>query len=211
MQTEARLATTKIRSIVVFSINCINTMKQVIFWQQHQRWPNIRLVVEDITSLATDAIVTGVKPDFMLSGGVNSAINRVAGPELLAALTQIGQCPLGQAVITPGFRLKSKYVIHTACPMYQDREEVKQTLANCYQSSLTLASLNNCQSIAFPALATGMFGFPHRVSANVASRAIRNYIFENTQAESALKQVDFVVFQAENFDDYGMVFSEVFV
>lgn len=188
-------------------------MQSLTFWAEHEHWPTIHLEVGDITTYSQDAIVTGVRPDFVLSGGVNTAVHRVAGTELGQAVAQFGSCPLGQAVISQGFKLPAKYVIHTACPAYnanQD-EQCRQVLSQCYDSSLGLSLQHQLTSLTFPSLATGVFGFPHETSASLAARAIRNFLLEPSRYNSSLKDVYFLVYHEDEFELYKEKFGEVFV
>lgn len=129
----------------------------------------IRVITGDITKLAVDAIVNAANRTLLGGGGVDGAIHAAAGPELVKACAVFGGCPTGEARITPGFRLPAKFVIHTPGPVWRggSRGE-KELLASCYTNSLRLAAENNCRSIAFPCISTGVYGYPKAAAAETA-------------------------------------------
>ena len=127
------------------------------------------VVVGDITLLDTDGIVNAANNSLLGGGGVDGAIHHAAGPELLACTRQLGGCPTGEARITPGFRLPARWVIHTVGPVWHGGSENEAALlANCYRHSLQLALLYQVQSIAFPAISTGVYGYPKEQAARIA-------------------------------------------
>ena len=129
----------------------------------------IHVVVADITTLAVDAIVNAANESLRGGGGVDGAIHRAAGPELLAECIRIGGCPTGEARITAGYRLPARYVIHTVGPVWRGGSSgERELLASAYRSSLTLARQHALKAIAFPAISTGVYGFPADLAAEIA-------------------------------------------
>lgn len=134
----------------------------------------LELHIGDITKLAVDAIVNAANESLRGGGGVDGAIHRAAGRELLTACIAIGGCPTGEARITPGFCLPAKYVIHTVGPIWDGGDFGEDALlAACYRSSLKLAAAHGVATIAFPAISTGIYGFPPERAAPVAVETVR--------------------------------------
>lgn len=155
----------------------------------------IEVYLGDITELALDAIVNAANPSLMGGGGVDGAIHRAAGPELKAYNRRHGGCPTGQARISPGFRLPARYVISTVGPVWRGGGQGEpELLAACYRNSLELALEHGLRSIAFPAISTGIYGYPREAAAAVAVEAMRAYVhrFERivaccyTEADAAI-------------------------
>jgi O-acetyl-ADP-ribose deacetylase (regulator of RNase III) len=137
--------------------------------------PSVAAVLADITTLDVDAIVNAANEGLLPGGGVCGAIHRAAGPELARACVKVAPCPTGDARITPGFSLRSKYVIHSVGPVWRGgrRGEAEQ-LASAYRASLALARDYSLASIAFPAISTGIYGYPLRQATDIAVTTVRN-------------------------------------
>lgn len=134
----------------------------------------IQVVEGDITRQAVDAIVNAANPSLLGGGGVDGAIHRAAGPELLAECRTLGGCPPGQAKITKGYRLPAKFVIHAVGPVWCDGLHGEdELLASCYRNSLALAAQRCLRTVAFPSISTGAYGFPMERAARIAVREIR--------------------------------------
>jgi len=140
----------------------------------------LSLIRQDITQLNADAIVNAANTQLKMGGGVCGAIFRAAGPEeMQAACDRLAPIRTGEAVITPGFRLPAKYVIHTAGPVYQDgRHGEEELLRSCYLNSLRLAAENGCASVAFPLISAGIYGYPKEEAVRGAIGAIREFLRE---------------------------------
>jgi len=158
----------------------------------------VSVVVGDITKQDTDAIVNAANASLMGGGGVDGAIHRAGGDEILEECKEIRRTrfpnglPTGEAVITTGGKLPALYVIHTVGPIYGQHDgKEAELLANCYHNSLTLAVEKNLSSIAFPAISTGVFGYPQNEAAEVASKTIENFLSTDRQ----LTEVRLVFFQ----------------
>jgi len=163
----------------------------------------IQCLQGDITSLEVDVIVNAANNSLMGGGGVDGAIHRVGGPQILEECMAIrkrqGGCPTGEAVITTGGNLKAKFVIHTVGPVWTgNNEDEEKLLANSYRNSLTLAVGNTVRTIAFPNISTGIYGFPKRQAATIAIHEVTDFL----NKDGSLQQVIFCCFDQENFDIY---------
>ena len=140
----------------------------------------------DITKLEVDAIVNAANKSLLGGGGVDGAIHRGAGPELLKECRTLGGCPTGQARITGGYNLAARFVIHTVGPVYSGSPQDSQLLTNCYANSLKLAAQNNVESIAFPAISCGVYGYPIDRACKIAVDTTCNFLKSNPGIEKAI-------------------------
>lgn len=158
----------------------------------------------DITKLQVDAIVNAANRSLLGGGGVDGAIHRAAGPQLIEECRKLNGCATGEAKITKGYYLPARYVIHTVGPVWQGgNNNEDELLASCYRNSLQLAAENNCQTIAFPNISTGIYGFPKERAAMIAVSVVKNYIERNP---SPLKII-FVTFGNDNFEIYNQLLN----
>ncbi len=159
----------------------------------------MRAVQADITTLKVDAIVNAANSSLLGGGGVDGAIHRAAGPELLQACRELGGCDTGDAKITPGFRLPARYVIHAVGPVWHGGERGEpRLLASCYRRSLELAGQHRLASIAFPAISTGVYGYPIELATRVALASV----VDAAENDSALREVVFCCFSAGDLAVY---------
>ena len=148
----------------------------------------------DITRMAVDAIVNAANSSLLGGGGVDGAIHRAAGPELQAECRTLGGCPTGQARITRGYRLPARWIIHTVGPVWNGGGRGEdEALANCYRNSLALAAQHGIRTIAFPAISTGIYGFPLERATTIAVRETLAFLRDHSEME----QVTFACFSGE--------------
>ena len=159
----------------------------------------IEIVRCDITKLDVDGIVNAANTTLLGGGGVDGAIHRTAGAELLAECRTLGGCEPGQAKITRGYRLPARFVIHTVGPMWRGGKHGEpETLADCYQNSLQLAVENGIKTIAFPAISCGAYGYPIPEAAQIAVKTTRDYL----AAEDKIDKVIFVLWSEDIYEAY---------
>src|SRR5574340_170829 len=152
----------------------------------------IKVIQYDITDLDVDAIVNAANTTLLGGGGVDGAMQRAAGPELLAACKKLGVCPTGEARITPGFRLKAKWVIHAVGPIWHGGAHGEpQLLESCYSSAFDLAKEAKARSIAFPNISTGAYGYPKEGAARIALKVMQAF-------DKSFRSIVACCFDAEN-------------
>ena len=162
----------------------------------------INVIQGDITQLEVDAIGNAANKSLLGGGGVDGAIHRAAGPELLEECKTLGGCETGDAKLTKGYNLKARYVIHTVGPVWNGgtrRED--QLLANCYQNSLQLANEKGLKSVAFPAISTGVYRFPIDRACRIVLESIRNYL----KSDDSINEIYLVCFDQDVFDQYNIL------
>jgi O-acetyl-ADP-ribose deacetylase len=162
--------------------------------------PRIEIQKGDITKLKVNAIVNAANTSLLVGGGVDGAIHRAAGPELLEFNRKLGGCKTGEAKISPGFKLSAKYIIHTVGPVWNGGKNNEDTLlANCYKNSLKLAMENKIKTIAFPAISTGVYRFPLESATKIAISEVKKFLENN----DSIEKVIFVCFDEETYSVYN--------
>ena len=165
----------------------------------------LAVVRGDITQLEVGAIVNAANTSLLGGGGVDGAIHRAAGPELLEACRKIGGCPTGEARITKGYRLPADYIIHTVGPVYRGVPADSRLLTACYQNSLELAAEKQVRSVAFPAVSCGVYGYPIEAACRIAVDTTRTFLNSHPFPEKVL----FVLFSEHDEGIYRSYLSEV--
>lgn len=164
----------------------------------------IEIITSDITGLDVDAIVNAANCSLLGGGGVDGAIHRAAGRELLEACRKFNGCKTGEARITPGFKLPAKFVIHTPGPVwYGGRRNEAELLKNCYLNSLALAKENNCRTIAFPCISTGVYHFPKEQAAKIALETVLSNL------TAPVEKVIFCCFAESDAEIYRTIYAEL--
>ena len=159
----------------------------------------IQILRGDITKLDVDAIVNAANTTLLGGGGVDGAIHRAAGPELLAECRTLGGCRPGEAKITRGYLLPARFVIHTVGPIWRGgKHDEARTLTNCYRNSLQLAVENEINTLAFPAISCGAYGYPIEEAAQIAFKTTRDFLAVSDE----LQKVIFVVWSEDDYDAY---------
>jgi len=166
----------------------------------------IKIIEGDITEQKVDAIVNAANTSLLGGGGVDGAIHRAAGPELLAETRKIGGCPTGEARISKGYRLPAKWVIHTVGPVWAGGHKNEEVLlANCYKNSLKLAAEHGVKTIAFPSISTGVYRFPLKRATEIALRETQRFLKTNKDPD----HVVFVCFGETALNTYHEIFKEM--
>lgn len=159
----------------------------------------IEIIKQDITKLNVDAIVNAANQTLLGGGGVDGAIHRAAGPQLLAECRTLNGCDTGQAKITQGYNLPARYVIHTVGPVYRDGKHGEpELLASCYQQCLSLAKKYSIKSIAFPAISCGVYHFPIDEAAKIAMREVKKFL----EHDNTLEKIYFTCFNDDIYRVY---------
>ena len=167
----------------------------------------LEICVADLTTLDVDAIVNAANQSLLGGGGVDGAIHRAAGPELLAECRTLGGCATGSAKITRGYRLKARHVIHAVGPVWEGGQKgEEEALASCYRTALTLAAKHGLASVAYPAISTGIFRFPAGRAARIAVGTVASEI---ANAPRGLQQVVFCCFSPDSAEHHRNAFAEL--
>jgi O-acetyl-ADP-ribose deacetylase (regulator of RNase III) len=165
----------------------------------------VKIIQGDITKLEVDAIVNAANESLLGGGGVDGAIHRAAGKDLLAECRTLNGCKTGKAKITKGYNLPAKHIIHTVGPVYKDgNQDESSLLYSCYRESLTLAADSNIKTIAFPCISTGIFGYPFKEACVIALRAVEDFL----QTDKSITKIFMVCFSDEDFKRYEAILND---
>ena len=169
--------------------------------------PRVDIIEGDITKQEVDAIVNAANTSLLGGGGVDGAIHRAAGPELLEETRKIGGCPTGEARVSKGYKLPAKWVIHTVGPVWKGGQKNEENLlANCYRNSLAAAKERGVKTIAFPSISTGAYGFPLERATEIALTETKTFL----ESDKTLQRVVFVCFGEKVLNTYKQVAEKVF-
>lgn len=175
------------------------TRKQVYYMEERR----IKVIRASVVTMKVDAIVNAANNHLLGGGGVDGAIHKAAGPELLKECRVLHGCETGDAKITGAYKIKNaKYIIHTVGPIYSATKQDAKLLASCYEKSLNLALENNCKSIAFPGISTGVYGYPLKEAAKISYNTVNNWL---KQHEGIKMEVYFCCFRQEELEAYQRV------